>query len=66
MSIYKNAPFKKTTEFTNSDVSKIIASKKVGKDILSRDHLDNAAAKTAGLIDGDIYHTAGFLKVVYT
>ena len=66
MSIYKKAPFKKTTEFTNSDVSKIIASKKVGKDILSRDHLDNSAAKTAGLIDGDIYHTAGFLKVVYT
>lgn len=66
MSIYKNAPFKKTTEFTNSDVSKIIASKKVGKDILSRDHLNNNAAKAAGLIDGDIYHTAGFLKVVYT
>jgi len=66
MSIYKKAPFKKTTEFTNSDVSKIIASKKVGKDILSRDYLDNFAAKTAGLVDGDVYHTAGFLKVVYT
>jgi len=66
MSIYKKAPFKKTTEFTNSDVSKIISSKKVGKDILSRDHLTNAAAKTAGLIDGDIYHTLGVLKVVYT
>ncbi len=66
MSIYKKAPFKKTTEFTNSDVSKIIASKKVGKDILSRDYLDNATAKTAGLVDGDVYHTAGFLKVVYT
>lgn len=66
MSIYKKAPFKKTTEFTNSDVSKIIASKKVGKDILSRDYLDNNAAKTAGLVVGDVYHTAGFLKVVYT
>ena len=66
MSIYKKAPFKKTTEFTNSDVSKIIASKKVGKDILSRDYLDNNAAKTAGLVAGDVYHTAGFLKVVYT
>ena len=57
---------KKTTEFTNLDVSKMIASTGVGKDILIRDYLDNAAAKTAGLIDGDFYHTAGILKVVYT
>ena len=56
----------KTTEFTNLDVSKIIASKGVCKDILSRDHLDNAAAKAAGLKDGDVYHTAGLLKVVFT
>ena len=65
MAIYKKAPFKKTTEFTNSDVSKIISSKNVGKDILSRDHLDNNAAKTAGLKEGDLYHTAGFLKIVF-
>ena len=57
---------KKTTEFTNLDVSKMIASTGVGKDILTRDHLTNAAAKTAGLIDGDFYHTAGLLKIVYT
>ena len=57
---------KKTTEFTNLDVSKMIASTGVGKDILTRDYLDNAAAKTAGLIDGDLYHTAGFVKIVYT
>lgn len=57
---------KKTTEFTNSDVAKIIASKSVGKEILSREHTTNNDAKAAGLVDGDIYHTAGLLKVVYT
>ena len=56
----------KTTEFTNLDVSQIIASKAVGKDILTRDYANNAAAKTAGLVDGDLYHTAGALKIVYT
>ena len=56
----------KTTEFTNSNVSEIIASKAVGKDILTRDYANNAAAKTAGLVDGDLYHTAGALKIVYT
>jgi|32_taG_2_1085360.scaffolds.fasta_scaffold27827_2 uncharacterized phage protein gp47/JayE len=66
MAIYKEAPFKKTTEFLNSSVSKIIASKQVGKEILDRSYVDNAAAKAAGLVDGDIYHTAGLLKVVYT
>ena len=39
----------KTTEFTNLSVSKIIASKAVGKDILVKDYADNAAAKAAGL-----------------
>tara|TARA_R110000851_G_scaffold100671_13_gene216399 strand:- start:3511 stop:3720 length:210 start_codon:yes stop_codon:yes gene_type:complete len=57
---------KKTTEFTNLDVSKMIASTGVGKDILTRNHITNAAAKTAGLVDGDLYHTAGLLKIVYT
>ena len=54
----------KTTEFTNLGVSKIIASKAVGKDILTRDHANNAAAKAAGLDVGDMYHTTGVLKVV--
>lgn len=55
----------KTTEFTNLDVSEILKSKKVGKDILDRNYLDNTAAKTAGLLVGDIYHTSGVLKVVF-
>ena len=56
----------KTYEFSNSSVSKIIASKAIGKDVLIRNYADNAAAKTAGLVDGDLYHTAGVLKIVYT
>lgn len=56
----------KTYEFSNSSVSKIIASKAVGKDVLIRNYADNAAAKAAGLVDGDLYHTAGVLKIVYT
>tara|TARA_R110000744_G_scaffold31028_1_gene73227 strand:- start:2002 stop:2199 length:198 start_codon:yes stop_codon:yes gene_type:complete len=54
----------KTTEFTNLSVSKIIASKAVGKDILVKDYAGNAAAKAAGLVKGDLYHTAGDMKVV--
>jgi len=54
----------KTYEFSNSDVSKILASKAVGKDVLARDHANNAAALAAGLAKGDLYHTAGALKVV--
>jgi hypothetical protein len=42
----------KTYEFSNSSVSKILASKAVGKDILARDHADDAAAKAAGLAKG--------------
>lgn len=34
--------------------------------INNNEHLDNAAAKAAGLKDGDLYHTAGLVKVVYT
>ena len=52
----------KTTEFTNLSVSKIIASQAVGKDILTRDYLNNAAAKAAGLDAGDLYHTTGVFK----
>jgi hypothetical protein len=54
----------KTTEFTNLSVSKIIASKAVGKDILVKDYLNNAAAIAAGLVKGDLYHSTGDLKVV--
>tara|TARA_R100000951_G_C2617147_1_gene173182 strand:- start:301 stop:501 length:201 start_codon:yes stop_codon:yes gene_type:complete len=54
----------KTTEFTNSSVSEILASEAVGKDILDRDHANNAAAVAAGLKAGDLYHTSGALKVV--
>ena len=54
----------KTYEFSNSSVSKIVASKAVGKDILDRNYADNAAAKAAGLGNGDLYHTAGALKIV--
>jgi hypothetical protein len=56
----------KTYEFSNLNVSEIIASKAVGKDILVRNYADNAAAKVAGLVNGDLYHTAGVLKIVYT
>ncbi len=35
------------------------------RDVADSDsYLDNAAAKAAGLKKGDIYHTAGLLKVV--
>ena len=54
----------KTYEFSNSSVSKILASKAVGTDILARDHADDAAAKAAGLAKGDLYHTSGALKIV--
>lgn len=54
----------KTYEFSNSSVSKIVASKAVGKDILVRDYANNAAAKAAGLVKGDIYHSTGDLKIV--
>ena len=56
----------KTYEFSNLNVSEIVASKAVGKDILIRNYADNAAAKAAGLSNGDLYHTAGVLKIVYT
>ena len=43
----------KAYEFSNSSVSKILASK-----------ADDTAAKAAGLAKGDIYHTTGTLKIV--
>jgi hypothetical protein len=55
----------KTYEFSNSSVSKIVASKAVGKDILIRNYADNDAAKASGLSNGDLYHTDGVLKIVY-
>ena len=55
----------KTYEFSNSSVSKILASKAVGKDILDRNYADNDAAKAAGLANGDLYHTNGLQKIVY-
>ena len=56
----------KTYEFSNLNVSEILASKAVGNDILTKNYADNAAAKAAGLTNGDLYHTAGILKIVYT
>jgi|TARA_B110000908_G_scaffold152066_1_gene187375 hypothetical protein len=54
----------KTTEFTNKSVSKIIASKAVGIDIIDRNYSTDAYARAAGLVYGDIYHFNGDLKVV--
>jgi hypothetical protein len=54
----------KTYEFSNSSVSKILASKAVGKDILARDYADNAAALAAGLGKGDLYRSGEDLKIV--
>ena len=31
----------------------------------ARNYADNVAAKAAGLSNGDLYHTAGVLKIVY-
>jgi|TARA_B100000780_G_C20798144_1_gene316973 hypothetical protein len=56
----------KTTEFTNASVSKILASTSVAKDIVTRNYANNAAAKAAGLVDGDLYHAAGAVRVVFT
>ena len=53
MSIYKKAPFTKVTELTNSPVSKLLASKRAGKEL--KIFANNAAAKTAGLANGDLY-----------
>ena len=53
------------TEVNRVDASIVSPLKTVSKAILvGRDHADNAAATAAGLVAGDIYHTAGDLKVV--
>lgn len=66
MSIYKNAPFTKVTELTNSSVSKLVASTGSGKELVNKNYINDAAAIAAGLIKGDIYHNAGALRVVIT
>jgi hypothetical protein len=66
MSIYKNAPFTKVTELTNSSVSKLVASTGSGKELVNKNYANDAAAIAAGLIKGDIYHNAGALRVVIT
>ena len=70
MAIYNFDKANKVTEFTNSDSKDLVAialkGKAVGKEILDRDHPTNTAAKNAGLEDGDLYHTLGVLKIVYT
>ena len=49
-----------------AEVNKVVGpiSKVSNAALLARNHANNAAAKTAGLVDGDIYHTAGALKIV--
>jgi len=66
MAIYKKAPFTKVTQLTNQDVSKLVASKASGKELVDKNYANDTAAKAAGLIKGDIYHNAGDLKVVIT
>lgn len=69
MAIYNFSKANKVTEFTNSDSKDLVAialkGKAVGKEILDREHLTNTAAKAAGLEAGDLYHTAGLLKIVF-
>ena len=52
----------KVTEFTNKDASKLVASKKSGKDL--KEYASNAAALAAGLVEGDLYTTSGAVKIV--
>ena len=54
----------KAYEFSNLNVNKLLESKAFGLLVISRNHVNNAAAKTAGLAKGDIYHNAGVLMVV--
>jgi hypothetical protein len=57
MAIYKEAPFTKVTQLTNSSVSKLVASKGAGKEL--QQFADNAAALAGGLVAGDLYVTSG-------
>ena len=52
----------KTTEFTNQDASKLVASTGSGKDL--REFAKNAAAVAAGLGVGDLYTTTGAVMIV--
>ncbi len=53
------------TEVNRVDAAIVSPLKTVSKAVLvGRAHADNAAAVAAGLVAGDIYHTAGALKVV--
>jgi hypothetical protein len=52
----------KTTEFTNQDASKLVASTGSGKDL--REFANNAAAVAAGLGVGDLYTTTGAVMIV--
>ena len=67
MAIYKEAPFTKVTQLTNSSVAKLVASKGAGKEL--KQYVNNAAALADWLVPGDLYiHTGtpleGFLAVV--
>jgi hypothetical protein len=62
MAIYQKSPGKKTTEFTNRNVSELVASKGSGLDL--KEFPTNAAALAAGLTAGDLYTTTGFVKIV--
>ena len=69
MAIFNFKKANKVTEFTNLDSKDLVAvglkGSAVGKEILDRAHVDNAAAKAAGLKAGDLYHTLGVLKIVF-
>ena len=69
MAIFNFKKSNKVTEFTNLDSKDLVAvglkGSAVGKEILDRAHVDNAAAKAAGLKAGDLYHTLGVLKIVF-
>lgn len=53
MSIYKKIQKKFTTDFTNTKVSDILSSKKVGESLPS--FAGNVEALAGGLVPGDLY-----------
>lgn len=53
MAIYKKVVKKFTTQFTNSKVADILASKEVGKEL--KTYASIPAAKADGLIEGDLF-----------
>lgn len=71
MAIFNFKKANKVTEFTNSDVKDLgtaaLLAKAVALEIVEdRSFANEGAAKAAGLVKGDIYHTAGVLYVVTT